>query len=124
MSNEVVPKKMENYKLSTGFVTSGANLGIEKALVDHQDLDSLIGRLMQYIEATYQDKEQREAQKGLVKGLCREWLTHIYDWESGWEVAFHVNPNERPENSAPIWTSKYRIGVEEDDEANEPIKIK
>ena len=104
-----MPKEMENYKLSSGFVTSGANLGFEKALVDHQDLDSLIGQLMQYIEATYQDKEQREAQKGIVKRLCRDWLTHIYDWEKGWEVAFHVNPVEKADESTDTWTSKYII---------------
>jgi len=103
------PPAMENVELSNGYVTSGANLGTQKALVDHQDLDSLIGRMMQYIEATYQDKEQREAHKGIVKAMCREWLTHIYDWERGWEIAFHVNPSNRVEDSNDVWTSKYLI---------------
>lgn len=101
----IVPRDMENYKLSSGFVTSGANLGNTKALVDHGDLDSLIGRLMQYIEATYQDKEQRDAQKGIVKSLAREWLTHIYDWQYGWEIAFHVNPDNR--KTEDEWTSRF-----------------
>lgn len=104
MSQEIKPKEMDNIKLSNGFVCSGIEIGTVKALVDHSDLDSLIGQLMQHIEATYQDKEQREAQKNIVKRLCREWLVHIYEWQEGWEVSLNVNPKHSKE-----LTSKYII---------------
>ena len=97
----------ENVQLSSGFVTSGANIRIQKSLVDHGDLDNLIGQLMNYVEATYQDKEQRDAHKRLVKRVCREWLQHIYEWQRGWEIAFSVNPKEKKTDSD--WTNTYKI---------------
>lgn len=79
----------------------------QKALVDHADLDSLIGMLMQHIEATFIDKEQREAQKSIIKTMTREWLRHIYEWEKGWEVAVHINPNSR--STSDDWSNRYII---------------
>jgi len=87
-----------NVKLSNGFVTSLDTLtATHRALIDHGDLSNLIGQLMQYIEATYQDKEQRDAHKRLVKVACRDWLSGIYDWQDGWNIKFCVNPKVNPE---------------------------
>jgi len=43
---------------------------------DH-DVKMLVGRLLTYIDATYTDKEQREAQKSLVRVLVYEWYNQI-----------------------------------------------
>ena len=114
------PKDIEeeriNIELANGFMTSMDSVTTGRVLIDHSHLSNLIGQLMQYIEATYQDKEQREAHKGIVKNICREWLTHQYEWQKGWEVAYHVNPNNKISNvdgtNVTEWTNKYIIGEE------------
>jgi len=97
----------ENVKFGNNYVTSLDNIKMIKVLVDHGDLDDLIGRLMNYVEATYQDKEQRDAHKRLVKRVCREWLDSVYKWENGWEIAFSVDPEEKKTESD--WTNTYKI---------------
>ena len=87
-------------------VASG--LSYESVLVNHGDLDSLVGQLMQYIEATYSDKEQREAHKRICKTMTREWLNHLYQWQKGWEIAVHVNPNSR--EAKEDWSIRYEVG--------------
>lgn len=43
-------------------------------LIDWQNLRDLEGRLLTYIDATYADKEQREAQKSILKNVLRNWM--------------------------------------------------
>jgi len=100
-----------NVKLANGYVTSLSSLKSERVLIDHEDLSSLVGQLMQYIEATYSDIEQRNAHKGIVKNICRDWLNDYYKWQKGWSVMFNVNPNESDESSASMPSYiKYVIG--------------
>jgi len=52
------------------FVTSVA--------INHEHMDSLIGRLMQMCDLTG-DLEQRKALKDTIKQICREWLNSEYE---------------------------------------------
>lgn len=45
-------------------------------LINWDELRDLEGKLLTYIDATFIDKEQREAQKSLVRNLIREWYRH------------------------------------------------
>ena len=53
------------------------------ALIDFADISSLTGQLLTYVDATYSDKEQREAHKSLVKKVLRNWY---YACENSWSV--------------------------------------
>jgi hypothetical protein len=52
-------------------------------LVSHQELDNLIGRLMQMCDLTG-DLEQRAALKSTIKQTSRDWLDTLYD-DAGYE---------------------------------------
>lgn len=56
---------------------------------DYTDENHLVGKLLTYIDATYTDKEQRDAHKSLIKdlvyGYCQELKTRAR------EVAQNVN---------------------------------
>jgi hypothetical protein len=51
-------------------------------LVSHQELDSLIARLMHVAELD-SDKEHRDALKGELKSISRNWLDSLYE-EAGY----------------------------------------
>ena len=48
------------------------------ALISHQELDGLVGRLMQMCDLMG-DQEQRQALKSEIKQRCREWLDSEYE---------------------------------------------
>ena len=52
--------------------------------IHHQDLDSLIGQLMQMFELNG-DVEQRNAQKSAAKQICRDWLDNSYLDKCGYD---------------------------------------
>jgi len=62
--------------------------------VAHDDLDSLIGRLMQMCDLIG-DQEQRKALKDTIKGISREWLDGIYS-DSGYEKWTGIAGGVRP----------------------------
>lgn len=43
------------------------------------ELSQLVGRLLTYIDATYNDLEQRRAHKRLVKDTIYTWYYDVYD---------------------------------------------
>ena len=45
---------------------------------DHEDEGRLVGKLLTYIDATYSDKEQREAHKALVKDLMYGYFGDLH----------------------------------------------
>lgn len=51
-------------------------------LVSHQELDSLIAKLMHLAELD-SDKEHRDALKGELKVISRQWLDELYE-DSGY----------------------------------------
>lgn len=52
-------------------------------LVSHQELDNLVGRLMQMCDLTG-DLEQRKALKDTIKQISRDWLDGLYE-DSGYD---------------------------------------
>lgn len=52
-------------------------------LVSHQELDNLVGRLMQMCDLTG-DQEQRKALKDTIKRTSRDWLDDLYE-QSGYD---------------------------------------
>lgn len=38
----------------------------------------LVGELLTYVDATYQDKEQREAQKDIVRNIVYRWFDNSF----------------------------------------------
>ena len=61
------------------------------AMINWSELNSLIGQLLTYVDATYQDKEQREAHKSLVKNTVRDWYE---DCEKELPVKMKWNSND------------------------------
>lgn len=57
--------------------------GYTYVMVSHEELDSLIARLMHLAELD-SDKEHREALKGELKYISRSWLDNLYA-ESGYK---------------------------------------
>lgn len=46
-------------------------------VINGHHIDSLVGKLLTYIDATYQDKDQREAQKKIARQTAWDWFnTH------------------------------------------------
>jgi len=43
------------------------------ALISFRDLENLTGKLLTYIDATYQDREQRNAHKSIIRVILRNW---------------------------------------------------
>lgn len=58
--------------------------------VSHEELNPLIGRLMQLAELTG-DREQREALKAELKYRCRDWLNDLYS-VAGYDQATGATP--------------------------------
>lgn len=63
-------------------------------LVSHQNLDNLIGRLMQMCDLTG-DIEQRKALKDTIKQLSRDWLDGIYE-SSGYDKYTGIKEDVTP----------------------------
>jgi hypothetical protein len=59
-------------------------------LVSHQELDTLVGRLMQLCDLTG-DTEQRKALKDEIKHRSRDWLDDLYE-QSGYDKWSGVQP--------------------------------
>lgn len=51
--------------------------------VSHQELDGLVGRLMQICDLTG-DLKQRTALKSTIKQISRDWLDNLYE-DAGYE---------------------------------------
>lgn len=47
-------------------------------VVRRWQLDSLVGKLLTYIDATYNDPEQRKAHKDIVKQSCYNWFMDVH----------------------------------------------
>lgn len=63
-------------------------------LVSHQELDNLVGRLMQMCDLTG-DIEQRKALKDTIKNLTREWLDNLYE-DSGYDKWTGIKEDVEP----------------------------
>lgn len=59
--------------------------------LDHDELDSLVGRLMQMCDLIG-DVEQRKALKDTIKRTCRDWLDDMYQ-EAGYDKWGGVTKN-------------------------------
>lgn len=79
MTVDSIEKKMYNIhrygQVKKGLVMSKISEGYSKfgTLIDFTDINSLIGQLLTYVDATYLDLEQRNAHKSVVKKLIRDW---------------------------------------------------
>lgn len=62
-------------------------------LTSHEELDSLVGRLMQMCDLIG-DVEQRKALKDTIKQISREWLDNLYE-ESGYDKWTGVKENAK-----------------------------
>lgn len=62
-------------QVEKGHVMSKVSEGYSKfgSLINFTDIDSLVGQLLTYVDATYQDLEQRNAHKSIVKRTVRNW---------------------------------------------------
>lgn len=48
-----------------------------KCMINFEEVDTLVGRLLTYIDATFTDTIQRKAQKDLVKQTVRGWYDDL-----------------------------------------------
>lgn len=80
--SEVEPLKRQ-YKPLINAPTGNPGQTYFAVCVSHQELDSLIGRLMQMCDLTG-DLEQRTALKSTIKQISRDWLDNLYE-DSGYE---------------------------------------
>lgn len=57
-------------------VQNTPGFGAEKfgSLINWEDLDGLMGRLLTHVDATIMDPVAREAQKSIVKSIVRDWM--------------------------------------------------
>lgn len=45
--------------------------------INYTEVYDLVGKLLTFIDATYQDKQQRDAQKTLLKHTVYDWYNNI-----------------------------------------------
>lgn len=45
-------------------------------IVSGHDIDNLVGKLLTYIDATYSDKDQRNAHKDIARQTVWDWFNH------------------------------------------------
>lgn len=63
--------------------------------INFTDIDNLIGKLLTIVDATFTDKEQREAQKSVIKSIVRDWGHSRYDYLPSIDWSFKYNPESR-----------------------------
>lgn len=65
------------------------------AMINFDELDSLVGQLLTYVDATYTDLEQRKAHKSIIKNIARSWY---YECEEQYPIKARFvnggNPND------------------------------
>jgi hypothetical protein len=79
-----LPKISRSYKPLINAPTGNPGEKYYAVCVSHQELDNLVGRLMQMCDLTG-DIEQRKALKGTIKQISRDWLDNLYE-ESGYNT--------------------------------------
>lgn len=82
--------------------------------VSFGDRDSLVGRIMEVIEAAMPEGKQQDATKSLIKQRVSEYFTHLYN------DAFHVLNNQSP-TVGSHWDDAVRALWEKQPD---PVKIK
>ena len=58
--------------------------------INYNDAYTLIGRMLTYVDATYSDKEQREAQKSIVKREIKGWMVGLYKEQYPDKPEYHI----------------------------------
>ena len=80
MNNEKVAKIGYKSLIEVGNENGSAYYAV---IVSHNELDYLVGRLMQMCDLTG-DIEQRQALKSTIKQISRDWLDGLYE-DSGYD---------------------------------------
>jgi hypothetical protein len=62
-------------------------------VIDDSDINCLIGKLLTYIDATYSDREQREAHKSLVKQTVYNWYNSHREYQGIYRIQFTYGEN-------------------------------
>lgn len=71
-------EEIDRFKAFLGVVTyEGTNFQYHMVLLSHQELNGLIGQLLQMCDLMT-DPEQRKATKDTVKRICRAWMDDCY----------------------------------------------
>ena len=69
---------------------------VKKIQIDYRDFYPLVGRLLTLVDATYTDKEQRKAQKDVVKPILYNWIHDLYEQQyPGYDFAPHGDYDPR-----------------------------
>lgn len=61
-----------------------------KVEISWSEVYSLVGRLLNYVDATFTDVEQRKAQKRLVKNTCYDWIRDLYEEQYPENKELHI----------------------------------
>lgn len=72
---KIVYNRTRDGQVKKGLVMSKISEGYSKfgTIIDFEDINSLLGQLLTYVDATYSDLEQRNAHKSVVKKLVCDW---------------------------------------------------
>lgn len=54
----------------------GPKYNSSSPIVEHYDIDNLVGKLLTYVDATYSDPMQRSAHKDLIRQSVWDWYKH------------------------------------------------
>lgn len=66
----------KEYKPKTGYDFPGQE-NITASVWDYADENRLVGKLLTYIDATYSDKEQREAHKNIIRDVVYGYASDL-----------------------------------------------
>jgi len=72
------------------------------AILQYDDIQCIEGRLLTFVEAMNTDKEQREAQKSVVRTMVWEWSRNLFlrNWNQDYPVAdSHSQSNGKTKKS-------------------------
>lgn len=69
----------------------GGNYAIPLGVVN---VDYLVGKMLTLVDATFTDKEQREAYKSLTKTAIYEWFQNSYSYYPVIDWSYSIDTNE------------------------------
>ena len=91
-----------------------AGYGKSGTIVGYEDVTRLVGKLLTYIDATYSDKEQREAQKTILKGIVYDWSRDNREWHGMTEIEFSYKDADKIPKLFTWWDKDGTIYSSED----------
>lgn len=62
--------------------------------MNSNDVDNLVGRILTIVDASFADKEQREAFKSIMRSTIYDWMDRHYSYSPTFDWSYDISTNE------------------------------